>query len=122
MSTITYTGIFQENRQVFSTYLIGFISLQDLRNLRDEVRYDNVHMLEEELYQARLETMIVKRYIEKEIPLLWAWLKEMKIPFGGIVPWKDVFGGKCAIKFLLLHHTQEDLAFRLCYDVKMEES
>jgi hypothetical protein len=125
MSTITYTGIFQENRQVFSSYLLGVISIEDIRKLRDEMNYQNIHLLTEELYLGRLETMIVKRYIQVEMPLLWQWLKEMKIPFGGVVVWKNSngwLGSECGVKFLLHHHSMEDLAFRLCYDVRMEES
>ena len=117
MHPIIYKGLFREEVETFSSYQIGWATHEEMSRIRATVSPIDLYNGREGFYQ----TLVVKRYIQNFYPLLWQWLKEMKISFRGIV-YPMVNGYGCyEIKLLLFHHSQEDLAFRLCYDVKMME-
>jgi hypothetical protein len=119
MSTIRYEGIFKEDGHVFSCYLLNSIHGSSLRTYRDAVSPPMSFHLHGDTKQY--ETLVVRYYMKKELPLLFQWLTEMKISHGGIVE-PLMYESWHNIKLLLLHNSQEDLAFRLCYNVRMAES
>src|SRR5271166_224219 len=111
MFAITYKGIFRENREVFSTYLLAEIGHDTMQKIKEYVPNHDQHMFDG--YTGRYETAIVRYFMKHEMPLLFQWLTEMKIPHGGIVSPMESVWYVYDLKLLLAYHSQEDLAFRL---------
>jgi hypothetical protein len=111
---IVYTGKRQYDREYLSTYFLGEISHEDYK------KYYNTHYPYINYYDdrniGRLHYSIVKSFLKEERRLLYDWLQECKISFGGYID-MDIGG---ADFFLLLYpDTPEELAFRLCYNIRV---
>lgn len=120
MTNILYKGIFREDREIYSRYCIDSVSYTEIFRLKNEIGYNDTLFLDQ--HNKRLETMMVRNHIRKSFPMLFQWLNKTGIPHGGIINWAGNTYNQYDIDFLLGYRTEDDLAFRLCYNIKMEEN
>ena len=108
---IEYKGVERFDNDWLSSYLIGTADHKFYHEAyalyRDDFLCDN--------NRGFLECKIVRRYMKQHIPLMYAWLQESKISCGGHVisdyGWHNMF-------LLLRPQSIEEMAFRLCFEVR----
>ena len=110
---IKYLGRHLYDREYHSTYFVGNLSFEKFREFRDIFSPDYYSHQNEGLFHH----LIVKKYLKTEHTMLYNWLEQCKIPFGGNVL---VDFGEVEMFLLLRPESQEELAFRLCFEIKVE--
>lgn len=109
---IEYRGIERFDNEWLASYLIGIADQTFFTDAYSRYRDDYFCDRNREL----LECKIVRQYMKISIPIMYSWLSESKISCGGHIisdyGWHSMF-------LLLKPKSIEEMAFRLCFNVRI---
>lgn len=110
---IKYTGKNWYDNEYLSTYRIGFIPFTELRSIRDKY----IQGYFDTQNKGRLHHLMMRDYLRAHHHTLAEWIRECNISFGAYFS-GNITGGEACLLFI--PGSPEELAFRLCFDVRVE--